>query len=104
MPIYYKIDVVGEIKKLGYNKYTITTEAMIPQTAVKAFAQDKSVSFLTLARVCELLHKQPGDIVGYMPIDDFVALRMERIKAESDPSVKREMELETQLAKIKNLP
>lgn len=104
MPIYYKIDVIEELRQRGFNQRTIRTNALIPSTAVNSFRNDDPVSFDTLAKVCALLDKQPGDIIGYLPIKDFVEHRNRKADQEKNEHAAREIRLRAAVAELKNKP
>ena len=73
MPITYKIDVINELNKKGYSTYLLRKEQKMSPTTIKCLKSNEAVSFDTLAKICELLELQPGDIISYTPVskDDY---------------------------------
>ena len=65
MAIVYKIDVLKELKKKGYNSVVIRNEKIFAQETYKALKYQKSITLHTLDKICKLLEMQPGDIIGY---------------------------------------
>ena len=63
--IYYKIDVLEELKARGITPAKIRKENIISQASLQNIRQQKPVNFATLATLCELLKLQPGSIIGY---------------------------------------
>lgn len=63
--IYYKIDIINELKKRGYNSVKIRQENILPQATLQNIRHNKPVNFTTLNILCKLLNKQPGAIIGY---------------------------------------
>lgn len=63
--IYYKIDVLEELRKKGYNVTRIRQENLIPQATLQNLRQNKPITFKTLDTICRLLNKQPSQIIGY---------------------------------------
>lgn len=67
--IYYKIDILSELKKHGYNLTRIRQENIISQATLQNIRQNKPINFNTLNTVCEILNRQPGQVIGYKPDD-----------------------------------
>lgn len=65
MPIKYKVNVLDELKAKGYSTYKIRKEKILSESTVQAFRRGDLVSLDNIARVCELLGCQPGDILEY---------------------------------------
>lgn len=66
MPIRYKIDILAALKKAGYNTGTIRSEKLLSESTLQKLRQQESINFDSLARICRLLHCQPGDILEYI--------------------------------------
>ena len=66
MPIKYKIDVLEALKNAGYSTYKIRQEKIFGERVVTRLRHRESVSYDVLAKICELLHCQPGDILEYV--------------------------------------
>nr|DAM46618.1 MAG TPA: putative transcriptional regulator [Caudoviricetes sp.] len=65
MPIRYKIDVIGALKGKGYTTYKIRKEKILSEGTLQAFRNGTMVSMENIARVCDILECQPGDILEY---------------------------------------
>lgn len=65
MPIRYKFDVLAALKENGYSTYRIRKEKLLAESTVQAFRRGELVALENIARICELLHCQPGDILAY---------------------------------------
>ena len=65
MPLKYKIDIMDALKAHGYTSYRIRTEKIIGERQVQQLRKGEIVSPACLAKLCELLECQPGDILEY---------------------------------------
>lgn len=65
LSIIYKIDVLNELKKHGYNTYKIKKEKIFNQTQMQKMRNGEKITFETLNKLCELTELQPGDILEY---------------------------------------
>lgn len=65
MAIFYKLDILEELKKKGFNTYVILKGNLINQGSLQSIREKKPISFKTLNTLCKLLELQPGDIIGY---------------------------------------
>lgn len=61
----YKIDVIASLKSKGYNSTRILHEGLISQSAMQKLRKNEMIGIKTLERLCELLNKQPGNIIKY---------------------------------------
>ena len=68
MPIVYKVNVMEELKKAGYNPARIRKERIMGERILQKIRNGEIVSAENLGRICKLLHCQPGDILEY--VDD----------------------------------
>jgi putative transcriptional regulator len=70
--IRFKIDVLQELKKKGYNTTRLRNEKIIPEgiiTKIRKAYKDNSdinISTMTLNTLCALLGKQPAQIIEYI--------------------------------------
>ena len=64
----YKIDVLGELKSIGYTTYSIRRDKLLGEGAVQQIRDDKVVGTTSLDKLCKLLNMQPGDIIEW--VDD----------------------------------
>ena len=62
----YKIDVLGTLKKSGYNSTRILKENLISQSAVQKIRKNEMVGIKTIEKLCKLLDMQPGNIIKYV--------------------------------------
>lgn len=65
MPITYKIDVLAALKAKGYSSTRIRSEKLLGQSYLQQLRRGEIVSNACLAKLCELLECQPGDILEY---------------------------------------
>ena len=65
MPIRYKTDILEALKAKGYSTYRTRKEKLLAESTVQAFRKGELVSLDNVARICELLGCQPGDILEY---------------------------------------
>lgn len=63
--IVYKIDILCELKKKGYNTNVLRTQKILSQSTIQNLRNNKYISFEVLNTICELLEKQPYDIIEY---------------------------------------
>lgn len=61
----YKIDVLEELKKAGYTTFTLRKEKLLGENAIQYLREGKPIGAKALNSVCELLDRQPGDIIEY---------------------------------------
>lgn len=66
MPVQYKINVLAALKEKGYTTSRIRKEKLIGEATVQRLRHSQSVSYEVLAKLCELLDCQPGDILEYV--------------------------------------
>ena len=65
----YKIDVLSEFKKHGYNTVRIRDEKITGQRQVQEY-RDNKVTMSGIKLACQLLDCQPGDILEYIPDEE----------------------------------
>lgn len=65
MEIRYKINVLSELKKAGYNTNRIRKEKLLSESTLQNIREGKIINANNLAKICELLNCQPGDILEY---------------------------------------
>lgn len=65
--IRYKIDVIAELKKIGFTTMTARDTNLFSQSTMKKFKDgDTSISLDNLNRLCAVLKMQPEDIIEYV--------------------------------------
>lgn len=70
MGLQYKIDVLEELKKKGYNTNRIRNEGLLSQSTLQKFRNKVGVSWENLETLCRLLECQPADLIEYIPDDE----------------------------------
>jgi len=66
MAIKYKIDILAELKKIGYSSTRIREEKLIGQSYLQQLRHGELVSWKTLDTICSLLECQPSDLIEYV--------------------------------------
>ena len=66
MAIKYKIDVLAELKKIGYSSTRIREEKLIGQSYLQQLLHGELVSWKPLDTICYLLECQPADLIEYV--------------------------------------
>lgn len=67
MPITYKINVLGELKKVGYNTNRLRKDKIMGEATIQKLRNREQVSWKNIDIICNLLNCQPGDIMEYIP-------------------------------------
>lgn len=62
----FKIDVMKELKKRGYNTTKIRKEKLLSESTLTSIRKG-IVPGAKLLTLCELLDRQPGSIIRYIP-------------------------------------
>ena len=65
MPIVYH-KLFKLMKEQGLSTYKIQKDKIIPQSTLQKLRKNKNVSTDSIARLCEALKCQPGDIMEYV--------------------------------------
>lgn len=65
MPIQYKVDILAELKKIGYTTTKIRDEKLLGQSYLQQLRRGELVSWKAIETICELLNCQPGDLLEY---------------------------------------
>jgi len=67
--IRFKIDVLEELKKKGYNTNRIRKEKIISEGTLQRIRNNKGepVTTATINTICEILNKQPAQLLEYIP-------------------------------------
>lgn len=66
MSIIYKFDVLQALKENGYNTNKLRKEKLLAEGVIQSLREGKSISFVNLDKLCQLLNCQPGDILEYV--------------------------------------
>lgn len=67
MPIVYKMDIMQALKDEGYTSYRIRAEKLIGERQIQQIRNGEIVSNACMAKLCQILHCQPGDLMEYVP-------------------------------------
>lgn len=67
MSLQYKIDVLANLKEKGFNTNRLRKEKLLAEGVIQSLREKNPISWANIARVCELLNCQPGDIIEYVP-------------------------------------
>ena len=65
MPILYKIDVLAALKAKGYSTYTLRQQKLMGEATLTKIRSGELVSWENIARICELLECDIGDILTF---------------------------------------
>lgn len=66
----YKIDVVKELSKRGYNSARIRKEKFLAESTVQKLRRGQGVSWENIDAICVMLRCQPGDILEVVISDE----------------------------------
>lgn len=66
MSLRYKVKIIEELKKAGYNTNTIRKEKLFSESTLQKFRNNEMVSSENINTLCKLLNCQPGDILEYV--------------------------------------
>ena len=62
----YKIDILSELKKHGFNTYKLRKEKLLNESALQYIRRGKPIGPVPLDALCRLLECQPGDILEWV--------------------------------------
>ena len=65
--IRYKIDLIQELKNIGYSTYKIRKEKIFTERQLQQIRNNKLLAQDALNKVCIILNCQPGDILEFIP-------------------------------------
>lgn len=65
MPLRYKIDVLGALKRAGYSSYRLRKEKLLSESTLQKLREGVLVSTDVIEQLCRLLNCQPGDILEF---------------------------------------
>ena len=68
--IKYKIDVLAELSKRGYNTAKIRKEKLISEATLTRIRHGGDINTTTLNALCIMLRCQPGDIMEVIPTNE----------------------------------
>lgn len=62
-----KIDIIQELKKAGYNTGDIRRKKLLSENTLQQIREGKTPGIKSLNVICELLKRQPGQILEWIP-------------------------------------
>ena len=62
-----KIDVLKELSNKGYNTNRIRKEKIISESVLQQIREGKTPGIKTVNAICEILKKQPGAVLEWIP-------------------------------------
>lgn len=65
MPIIYTTDILAALKAKGYNTNRLRKEKLLSEGVIQSLRENKYIALNNLAKICELLQCQPGDLLAY---------------------------------------
>ena len=68
--IRYKINVMEELKKNGYNPSKIKREKLLSGQTITDLTNGKMIAITSIGKVCVMLRCQPGDIIESVFTDE----------------------------------
>lgn len=66
MGLQYRVNVLAELKRAGYNTTRLRREKLLSESTVQKLRTGTGVSWDNLETLCRLLGCQPGDLVEYV--------------------------------------
>ena len=87
MPVLYKIDVLAELKLAGYSTAKLRKDKIIGEATIQRLRHNESVSYDVLAKLCNLLGCDVGDILVYKSDTDKVEYIGELVIKDNDVKV-----------------
>lgn len=63
----YRVDVLEALKERGWSTYRLRREKVLAESVIQQIRRGDLVSQEKLARLCEMLSCQPGDLLEYVP-------------------------------------
>ena len=68
--IVYKVNVMAELKKHGYNTARIKKENLLSGQTLTDLTNGKMIAISSIGKVCAMLRCQPGDIIESVITDE----------------------------------
>ncbi len=66
MPVIYKCDVLLSLKEKGITSYKMRKDKIMGERTIQQLRDGQLVSWDNIAKICDLLGCQPGDILAYV--------------------------------------
>ena len=68
--IRYRLDVLDALKRAGWSTYRMRRERVLAESVLQQIRRGEIVTADKLAKLCDLLQCQPGDLLEYVPDED----------------------------------
>lgn len=68
--IKYKIDIMEELRRRGWDSKRIKTEGFLSQATITNIKRGGNINTETINRICLALRLQPSDIIEVIATDD----------------------------------
>lgn len=65
MPIIYTTNILAALKTKGYNTSRLRKEKLLSEGVIQSLRENKYIALHNLAKICELLECQPGELLAY---------------------------------------
>ena len=65
MPLLYKIDILQALKENGFNTTRLRREKLLAEGTIQKLREKKPINWDNIARICDMLNCQPGDLIEY---------------------------------------
>jgi putative transcriptional regulator len=62
--LYWKVDIIEELRKAGYSSYKIRKESLLAEGTMQKLRNGGGVGWENLDRICKMLDCDISDIVG----------------------------------------
>lgn len=66
MALRYKTDILAELRAAGYNTNRLRKERLLSESTIQKLRQKTGVSWSSLETVCNLLDRQPGELIEHV--------------------------------------
>lgn len=96
MIVYYKLDSL--LKQRGISKNKLVQDTGISTNIVSKISKNEGFKTETINRICEYLQTQPGDIMEWIPDDEYAESLQARELAKKE---EEKAAIEAQIAKLK---
>lgn len=67
MPFILKIDALPALKDAGYSTYRLRKEKILSESTIQGLRQGRILSLSALEVLCQILNKQPNELIEYVP-------------------------------------
>jgi len=65
MALRYKTDVLADLRAAGYNTGRLRKDKLLSESTIQKLRQKEGVSWSSLEAICNLLDRQPGDLIEH---------------------------------------